>query len=83
MGREFKVQHVKTNKVYLMTYIKKELFLKTISIDYFLLEKEILYEVKHPFLISMDYVVTDADNIYYFLEYIDTGSLFNHWIKSR
>ena len=83
VGRDFKVQHAKTNKIYLMNYIKKELFLKTMSIDYFLLEKEILHEVKHPFIIKMDYVVSDEDNIYYFLEYFETGHLFNHWVKSR
>ena len=66
-----------------MNYIKKELFLKTMSIDYFLLEKEILHEVKHPFIIKMDYVVSDPDNIYYFLEYFETGSHFNHWVQSQ
>ena len=54
--------------MYLMNYIKKELFLKTLRyIDYFLLEKEILHEVKHPFIIKMEYAVSDPDNIYYFL----------------
>ena len=65
-----------------MNYIKKELFIKSMSIDYFLLEKEILHEVKHPFIIKMDYVVSDADNIYYFLEYLPTGSLFAHWVQT-
>lgn len=82
MGREFKVQHATSNKIYLMNYIKKELFIQTMQIDYFLLEKEILHEVKHPFIIKMDYVVSDADNIYYFLEYFPTGSLFAHWVQT-
>lgn len=82
VGRDFLVQHVQSGKVFLMNYIKKEVFLKTISLDSFLIEKEILEEVKHPFIIGMDYVVSDEDNIYYFLNFVETGPIFHHWVMS-
>jgi hypothetical protein len=42
-----------------MKCIRKDIVLKNENIDALKLEMEILYEVEHPFLVSMDYVFSD------------------------
>jgi hypothetical protein len=42
-----------------MKCIRKDIVLKNENIDALKLEMEILYEVEHPFLVSMDYGVSD------------------------
>ena len=55
-GKVFQVLHVKTNKVYAMKCIRKDVVLENDSMASLKLEKEILYNIEHPFIVSMDYV---------------------------
>jgi len=55
-GKVFLVQHYANKKFYAMKTIRKDVILENENIDSLKLEKEILYEVRHPFIVSMDYV---------------------------
>lgn len=41
-------------------------------------EKEILLKIKHPFLLGMDYVFQNEQRIYFFLDFIPGGNLFEN-----
>jgi serine/threonine protein kinase len=55
-GKVFLVQHKLKNAIYAMKTIRKDLVLEQNFFAYLKLEKDILYNVEHPFIVSMDYV---------------------------
>lgn len=55
-GKVFMVQHVKNKQFFAMKCIRKDVVLENENMDSLKLEKEILYTVDHPFIVSMDYV---------------------------
>ena len=59
----FQVVHVRTKKVYAMKCIRKDVVIKNESMDSLKLEKEILYEVNHPFIVGMEYVFQTEQKI--------------------
>lgn len=75
--------HVRTKKIYAMKCIRKDVVIKNESMDSLKLEKEILYEVNHPFIVGMDYVFSDAERIYFLMDFIEGGELFRHLVKVR
>ena len=42
------------------------------------LEKLIMLEVEHPFIVKMHYVFQKSYRIYFVMDYINSGELFNH-----
>lgn len=55
-GKVFLVQHSKNKKFYAMKTLRKDIIIENDNLDSIKLEKEILYQVDHPFIVSMDYV---------------------------
>ena len=55
-GKVFLVQHSINKKFYAMKTIRKDVILESENFDSLKLEKEILYNIRHPFIVSMDYV---------------------------
>lgn len=82
-GKVFKVQHKKTGKYYAMKCIRKDVILKNENMDSLKLEKEILYEMNHPFIVGMDYVFSDEVRIYFLMDFVEGGELFRHLVKVR
>jgi serine/threonine protein kinase len=82
-GKVFKVQHKSTGKYYAMKCIRKDVILKNENMDSLKLEKEILYEINHPFIVGMDYVFSDEVRIYFLMDFVEGGELFRHLVKVR
>jgi serine/threonine protein kinase len=55
-GKVYLVQNKLTNAFYAMKTIRKDLALEKNFVTYLKLEKDILYNVDHPFIVSMEYV---------------------------
>ena len=55
-GKVFLVVNKKTEKLYAMKSIRKDIVIDNDSIENIKLERLILLQVNHPFIISMDYV---------------------------
>lgn len=55
-GKVFLVRHIKTKKYYAMKAIRKDRVLEYGQLNSTLLEKQILEEIRHPFLVGLDYV---------------------------
>ena len=82
-GKVFKVQQKNTGKYYAMKCIRKDVILKNENMDSLKLEKEILYEMNHPFIVGMDYVFSDEARIYFLMDFVEGGELFRHLVKDR
>ena len=82
-GKVFKVQHKSSGKYYAMKCIRKDVILKNENMDSLKLEKEILYEMNHPFIVGMDYVFSDEARIYFLMDFVEGGELFRHLVKVR
>lgn len=46
-------------------------------------EKDILFQAKNPFILTMDYVFQNDLRIYFFLEYVSGGNLFDHLCQNK
>lgn len=66
-----------------MKCIRKDVILKNENMDSLKLEKEILYEMNHPFIVGMDYVFSDEVRIYFLMDFVEGGELFRHLVKVR
>lgn len=66
-----------------MKCIRKDVILKNENMESLELEKEILQDVDHPFIVGMDYVFSDEFRIYFLMDFIEGGELFRHLVKVR
>lgn len=82
-GKVFMCEHIPTQKVYAMKCIRKDVVLENDSIQSLKLEKEILYNIVHPFIVGMDYVFQNAQRIFFIMDFIEGGELFRHLVKIR
>lgn len=79
----FQCLHIPSGRVYAMKCIRKDVVLENDSLQSLKLEKEILYNIEHPFIVSMDYVFQNAQRIFFIMEFIQGGELFRHLVKVR
>ena len=61
-----------------MKTIRKDVVLDQDFFDSLKLEKDILYNVEHPFIVSMDYVFQNDFRIYFLMNFIKGGELYRH-----
>lgn len=77
-GRVRLGRHKKTNKIYAIKILKKVEIIRTKQADHLYSEYNILTKVYHPFIVELKGVnFTNPRNIYFLLEYIPGGELFN------
>lgn len=69
--------------MFAMKCIRKDVVLENENIDSLKLEKEILYNVTHPFIVGMDYVFQNAFRIFFIMDFVEGGELFRHLVKNR
>ena len=82
-GKVYKIVNKKTKKMHAMKCIRKDRALENNSVNNLLLEKEILFSEKHPFLVSMDYVFQNEHRIFFVMDFIEGGELFRHLCTVR
>lgn len=82
-GKVFLVQNAKTQKLYAMKCIRKDIVLENEQLENIELEKKILYTIEHQFLVGMDYVFQNEFRIYFMMHFVKGGELFRHLIKVR
>lgn len=66
-----------------MKCIRKDIVIDNEQFDNIKLEKDILYTVEHPFIVSMDYVFQNDYRIYFLMKFIKGGELFRHLNKIK
>jgi len=82
-GKVYLVQHLQTKKLYAMKCIRKDIVIDNEQFENIKLEKDILYSIEHPFIVSMDYVFQNEFRIYFLMNFIKGGELFRHLNKVK
>jgi len=82
-GKVLLVEHKKSNQLFAMKSIKKDILIDQEQIENTLLEKQILQTIKHPFLVRLAYCFQTDDRIYFVLPFLRGGELFQHLRKFR
>lgn len=77
-GKVFLVRNKHTEKLYAMKRIRKDILIEKGQIQNTKNEKDILLSIEHPFLLGMDFVFQNDYRLYFFLDYIKGGNLFEN-----
>lgn len=64
-------------QLHAMKRINKDLIIHKKQVQNTKNEKDILFQARHPFILSMDYVFSNEFRIYYFMQYVRGGTLFD------
>eukprot|EP00600_Ochromonadales_sp_CCMP1393_P003680 CAMPEP_0174994864 /NCGR_PEP_ID=MMETSP0004_2-20121128/23875_1 /TAXON_ID=420556 /ORGANISM="Ochromonas sp., Strain CCMP1393" /LENGTH=713 /DNA_ID=CAMNT_0016249153 /DNA_START=54 /DNA_END=2195 /DNA_ORIENTATION=+ len=70
-------------KVYAMKVLKKDVVSAKGQIEHTKSERDILFEVRHPYIVRLRYAFQSEDKLYLVTDYYNGGTLFYHLRKSR
>jgi serum/glucocorticoid-regulated kinase 2 len=77
-GKVCLVQFKQTEELYAMKSLKKDVLLDEDQVESTLLEKNILQNLNHPFLVGMSFCFQTEERVYFVLPFIRGGELFQH-----
>jgi hypothetical protein len=66
-----------------MNCIRKDIIVENEQIENIKLEKVILFQVDHPFIVNMHYVLQNDLRINFIMKFIKGGSCCATWSRSR
>lgn len=75
-GKVFLVELKSTKKLYAIKSIRKDILIEYEQVESTLLEKQIMLEVEHPFLVNMDYVFQNDYRLYFVMPFVRGGELY-------
>ncbi|CAK59082.1 unnamed protein product (macronuclear) [Paramecium tetraurelia] len=82
-GKVWKVEHKKTGQIYAMKEMSKALIITKKSVNSVMNERILLSELKHPFLVNMNYAYQDKETLYLIMDYMSGGDLRYHIGRMR
>ena len=68
-------QHGK-KKLYAIKAIRKDVLLEYEQVQSTMLEKDIMFEADHPFLVGMDYLFQSETRLYFVMPFVRGGELY-------
>lgn len=80
-GKVFLAQHKETGKIYAMKVLKKNNIIAMNQLEHTKTEKMILQHVNHPFIVGLEFAFQTPAKLYFVLEFMKGGELFNHISK--
>jgi len=75
-GKVFLAEHKETKKLYAVKSIRKDILIQYDQIENTILEKDIMFECDHPFLVSMEYLFQNELRLYFVMPFIRGGELY-------
>jgi serum/glucocorticoid-regulated kinase 2 len=82
-GKVCLVEYTLKKELYAMKSLKKDVLLNQEQVENTLQEKIILSTMKHPFLVSLAFCFQTDDRIYFIMNFMRGGELFEHLRKFR
>lgn len=82
-GKVFLAKNKYTGKYYAMKRIRKDLLIETGQIDNTLIERELLFTNDNPFLLKMHYVFQSEFRLYFFMDYVNGGNLYENMFSNK
>ena len=77
-GKVFLVQKRGSSEVYAMKSLRKDIIIEYDQVESTRLEKDILLQADHPFLVGMRYVFQTEQKIFFVMRFVRGGELFMH-----
>lgn len=82
-GKVWRVEAKKTKQYYAMKEMSKARILSKRSVNSVMNERNILTQLKHPFLVNMIYAFQDRENLYLVMDLLTGGDLRYHICRHR
>jgi serine/threonine protein kinase len=82
-GKVFLVVNTVDNKTYALKRINKDILVEKGQILNTRTEKDILSQANNPFIINMKYVFQNKLRLYFILDYVEGGNIFDHLCRIR
>jgi len=77
-GKVMKVRHKETRHVYAMKVLRKDMIVKENMVSHTKSEKQILQDMRHPFIVGLKYAFQTDEKLYLVLDFLSGGELFFH-----
>ena len=82
-GKVWKVEKKKGGQLYAMKEMLKCRVISKRSVNSVMNERKLLSQLKHPFLVNMNYAFQDRENLYLVMDLLTGGDLRYHISKHR
>ncbi|EGR27301.1 protein kinase domain protein [Ichthyophthirius multifiliis] len=82
-GKVWRVEHKKTKQIYAMKEMLKSKIITKRSVNSVMSERNLLSQLKHPFIVNMNYAFQDRDNLYLLMDLVNGGDLRFHIGRHR
>lgn len=82
-GKVYLTQLKPTGQMYAIKTMRKDVLIETDQIDATKLERDILLNCNHQFLVGMDYVFQNDLRLYFVMPFVKGGELYTHFLKNK
>ena len=82
-GKVFLVYLNSRGKFYALKSMRKDVIQEKNSVESIKLERLIMLQVDHPFVVSMHYVFQRTNRVYFVMDYVEGGELFQYMRSIR
>jgi len=76
-------QKKNADKMYAIKILKKDQIIKLGQLEHTKAEQLVLSHVNHPFLVNLDYAFQTPEKLYFVMEFMQGGELFQHLRKAK
>lgn len=82
-GKVWKVEYKKTKQLFAMKEMSKSKIITKRSVNSVMSERNLLSQLKHKFLVNMNFAFQDRENLYLVMDLLTGGDLRFHIGKQR
>ena len=82
-GKVYLVEMISTSKLYAMKELRKDVLIDTDQIENTKIEKEIMKNANHPFLLNLEYVFQTPGKIFFVMKFMKGGELYSLISKEK
>ena len=82
-GKVWRVERKKAKKYFAMKEMSKARIITKRSVKSVINERQILAQLKNPFIVNMYYAFQDRENLYLVMDYLSGGDLRYHICRHR
>lgn len=77
-GKVILAKKKSSGKIYAIKVLKKQVIIDLEQLEHTKAEKKILSHVNHPFLVGLEYAFQTNSKLYFVMEFMEGGELFQH-----
>ena len=82
-GKVFLAEQKATHKLYAIKSIRKDVLIQYDQVDNTILEKDIMFECDHPFLVGMEYLFQNDLRLYFVMPFVRGGEMYKIFQASK